>query len=306
LDRRRALRRLGAALGACALTAAAGPASPPALRDLIWTDPSAERALALTHHPSGCLARRDEAVEAGRALFMSRTLLGGPAARIGLSCASCHVNGRDNPHFLLLELTDRAGFADVTSGWSSTVRDDGVANPVRIPDLADVASRASFGAQREPSLEAFVESVIVDEFQGAPPSPRVRAALLAYLGAIRTEACGDAEAVTMAALADDARRAFAAAGASDDAALRDLLLLATQDALARIVERLPARAFARERAGLELIARETGALRGVAFDAATMTAWRARFDALARRLERRERRTYANARTLARALTSPR
>jgi hypothetical protein len=37
-----------------------------------------------------------------------------------------------------------------------------------------------------------------------------------------------------------------------------------------------------------------------------MTAWRARFDALARRLERRERRTYANARTLARALTSPR
>lgn len=283
------------------LVSGAGPATAPALRELIWTDPSANRALVLTHQPSACLRERNSEIEAGRALFMSRTLLGGPAARVGLSCASCHVNGRANAHFLLPELTDRAGFADVTSAWSSKVRGDGVNNPVRIPDLAGVATRASFGGQHEPSLATFVDSVVVDEFQGAPLTPATRAALLAYLGAIDTNACGADELITLASLSEDARRAFALATNAQDPALRDLLLLATQDAVARIVERLPERGFARDRDALALLARDTGALRADG-NLITAAAWNTRLNEIAVRIERRERRSYTNHRVLARAL----
>jgi len=291
---RRAL--LVAAALVCA--AAAGPSSPPSLRDLIWTDTNTDVARALTHAPAECLSARTPDAELGRALFRSRTLLGGPAARVGLSCDSCHTNGRANAHFLLPELTDIAGHADVTSAWSSRVRDDGVHNPRPIPDLAGVATRTSFGADQEPSLDAFVRSVIVDEFQGAPPSEQTMRALHAYLTALDAPCAGEVR-VTLASILDDARRAAATSNraAHDEPATARLATLAAQDALARITERLPERAFARERRDIEALSRDLAAARG-----ATTPAWRARFDAVARRLLGRERATYANEATLRRAL----
>lgn len=277
---------------AALLCAGAGAASAPALRDLIWTDPATDVAHALTHAPRECLSARTNDVELGRALFRSRTLLGGPAARVGLSCDSCHSTGRTNAHFLLPELTDRAGHADVTSAWSSRVRDDGVANPRPIPDLAGAATRASFGAQREPSLDTFMRSVIVDEFQGALPSDATMAALHAYIAAL--EPCEGATPLTLTDIITDARRAAIAAerASTSDPTTARLAHLAAQDALARLTERLPERRFQRERRELESLAR----------DLAPTPTWRARFEALATRLTRRERATYANEQTLRRAL----
>lgn len=291
------------ALMAALAVGAAAPSAPVLLREQAWTADADARAL--LEQPAECLASREPAVEAGRALFRSPFLLGGPAARAGLSCNACHSGGRRNVRFLLPELTDRAGAADVTSEWASKVRGDGIANPVDIPDLRGVTTRTTFGQGRDPSLEHFVRSVIVDEFQGAPPSAAVMESLVAYLRALDEGACSGVQSITLASAADDVRRSVAAAdGAHPE--LAHLLLLAAQDAVGRIVERLPAARFERERARLEALARELGALRNASDIGATMEialpGWRSRFDAAVARIARRERQTYFNERALTRAL----
>lgn len=286
-----------------ALALGAAPPSPILLREQAWM-PDAE-ARAFLEEPGECLASRGVDVEIGRALFRSPAILGGPAARAGLSCNACHSGGRRNARFLLPELTDRAGAADVTSEWASKVRGDGTPNPVEIPDLFGVTMRAAFGQARDPSLEHFVRGVIVEEFQGEEPSAVVMASVIAYMRALDQGECRrNAAAITLAFAADDVRRAVNAAEASDVETAR-LVLLATQDAMGRIVERLPARRFARDRRTFEALSRELGAMRSG--DVATametgLPGWRVRFDAAVAHVARRERQTYFNERTLARAL----
>jgi hypothetical protein len=244
-------------------------------------------------------------IEIGRALFRSPALLGGPAARVGLSCHACHSNGRVNERFLLEELTDRPGAADVTAEWSSRVRGDGVFNPIDIPDLAGVGERPYLGRVRDPSLEHFVRGVIVEEFQGIEPPAPALASLLEYLRALE-ECPPTVTRVTLAGAADDARRAVAAGEATTDAPTAWLVLLAAQDAIGRIVERLPPQRFADDRAAFEALSREVGAWRNaddvhVAL-ATAAPGWRARFDATVARVARRERQTYFNEAVLRRAL----
>lgn len=292
------------ALAAVFALGAAAPAAPIVLREQAWM-PGAD-ARALLEEPAECLATRDRAVEIGRALFRSPALLGGPAARAGLSCNACHSGGRRNARFLLPELSDRAGAADVTSEWSSKVRGDGIANAIDIPDLSGVTQRDAFGQSRDPSLEHFLHGVMVDEFQGEEPSAEVMAGLVAYLRALDEGECARGGApITLTTAADDVRRAVAAADGAD-AATAQLVLLAAQDAMGRIVERLPPRRFARERNAFEALSRELGAMRTADDVAATMEAalpgWRARFDANVAHVARLERQTYFNERRLARAL----
>lgn len=286
------------------ITIAADAPAPFLLREQAWTARTETLAHDLTHAPAECLAAQSHEIETGRALFRSPAVLGGPAARLGLSCHACHENGRATATFLLPELTNRAGAADVTSEWSSKVRGDGVMNPVDIPDLAGVGGRNAFGQAREPSLERFVELVIVEEFQGEPLPPAAFAGLLAYLRALET--CSDESTrVTLAGAASDVRRALAAAEDAEPQTA-SILLLAAQDAVGRIVERLPASRFRTERRRLEILARELGTLRDAENISAALTAampgWRARFDAEVSRVSRRERRTYFNEATLRRAL----
>lgn len=118
------------------------------------------------------------------ALFNTPTLLGGQAAKAGLSCASCHVNGRDNPHFLLPSLSGAAGTADVTSSFFSAARGNGVHDPVQIPDLARPGKISR--AQGDPALEAFIRNLIVEEFSGMEPSPATLSALASYVRAMRS------------------------------------------------------------------------------------------------------------------------
>jgi hypothetical protein len=91
-----------------------------------------------------------------------------------------------------------------------------------------------------------------------------------------------------------------------DAQTASLLLLAGQDGIGRIVERLPQRTFGRERRQFEALARELGALRNAGDLQAAMETdlpgWGARFDAAVAQTARRERRTYFNEATLRRAL----
>lgn len=292
------------AIAALALVVLTGAApSEILLREQAWT-PDAD-ARAFLEEPAECLASRDLAVETGRALFRSPALLGGPAARAGLSCNACHSGGRRNARFLLPELTDRAGAVDVTSEWSSKTRGDNIANPVDIPDLNGVTTRTTFGRLRDPSLNHFVHGVMVEEFQGQEPSPEVMAGVLAYLRALDEGECDrGVAAITLASAADDVRRALAAAEQSDAPTAR-LLLLAAQDAVGRIVERLPARRFSGDRARFERLSRDLGALRRDDVQALLSDAapgWRARFDAAVARVARNERRTYFNEATLRAAL----
>ena len=304
------MKRAGVALAF--LLIAAAPASAPVLRAEGWTEKTTTLAHDLSQAPAECLAQTSEAIDAGRALFRSTALFGGPVARVGLSCEACHASGRINRHFYLPELSDAPGTVDVTSEWASKVRGDGIRNPVPIPDLVGVRDKTSFGGKHEPSLDAFVRSVIVDEFQGPPPPPAVLDDLVAYLRALDPAACGASpRAITLGAAADDVRRAVTAAGraAQDgDAATASLLLYAGQDGVARIVERLPPSRFDDARRTLTLLARDLGAMREG--DVATKLAdaragWMARFDGTVRRIGRRQSLTYFNARALARAMQTP-
>ncbi len=286
------------------LTAAFAP--PLLLREQAWTAASVTLARDLSHAPGECIAAFTPEIEIGRALFRSPALLGGPAARAGLSCNACHSNGRVNARFLLPELTDRPGAADVTSEWASKVRGDGIVNPIDIPDLVGVSQRPALGHARDPSIEHFVRGVIVEEFQGEPPPTQAFASLIAYLRTLEADACPPGEAhVSPASAADDVRRALSAAQTAD-AATASLLVLAAQDSIGRIVERLPQRVFAGDRRRFEALARELGALRGerdvrTALETA-LPAWRAHFDASVSRVARRERRTYFSEATLRSAL----
>lgn len=303
MDRQRALIKLIALAAVAFLGAAAQP--PQKLRAQGWTAPGPMLAHDLTHAPKECLASTTPDVEIGRALFRSPALLGGPAARLGLSCNACHANGRVNARFLLPELTNRPGAADVTSEWASRVRGDGIMNPVDIPDLAGANARETFGRARDASLAHFIQGVIEDEFQGRRPPQQAFDGVISYVRALDLEQCGGVEALTLAGAADDVRRALSAATTAD-ADTASLLVLAAQDALGRIVERLPRAGFSRERRRLENLARELGALRGDDIQPAleaSLPGWRARFDAAIMRIARREHRTYFNEATLARALT---
>lgn len=105
--------------------------------------------------------------------------------------------------------------------------------------------------------------------------------------------------------AEDVRRAVAAAQRAD-AATAGALLLATQDAMGRVVERLPPRAFGDQRVALERLSRDLGAMRNEPDIVATLATgaggWNARFDAIVATIAPRERQTYFNEATLRAAL----
>src|SRR3954469_25387931 len=122
----------------------------------------------LTQQPAECLAwpkdphvRREVAM--GRALFRSPLLLGGQAARVGLSCASCHRNGRTNPHFHFPGVSGDPGTADVTASIMSEHRGDGIFNPKPIPDLG--GNPVKLKVKGTPKLREFTHGLITQEIE---------------------------------------------------------------------------------------------------------------------------------------------
>ena len=251
-------------------------------------------------------AARTPEIEIGRALFRTPVLFGGPAARAGLSCNACHSNGGVNARFLLPELTDRAGHADVTSEWSSRVRGDGVANPVAIPDLGGRVRRTTASGMRA----SLARDVRAQRDRRRIPGPAAAGAGVrrhdrlfarAALRGVRRRRKG---ASTLASAADDVRRAVAAAETADAETAGFCCLRGRMGS--------GASSNACPRARLRAIAPLRNTCARTWRDAATpriidagdgrraLPGWRARFDAAVARTARRERRTYFNEATLRR------
>lgn len=170
-----------------AVTLVAATTAVPMLRAVAWLAPG-QRLVALESKPPECLApAADEAdaglIAIGRTAFRSPSLLGGQAAMAGMSCETCHANGRRNDAFHFAGLSGDAGTADVTSSMMSSHRGNGVFDPRRIPDLAYPAKISRDPAS--PALRVFVQGLITQEFDGDDPPPLAFKGLLAYVRAVR-------------------------------------------------------------------------------------------------------------------------
>ncbi len=249
MDRRRAFAAL--ALGFAGLAAAA-PVHGPPLREMRWIAPALSRTevvRVLTTRPIECLAPSldvaiAEQVAVGRAMFSAPLLSGGQAARAGLSCAACHVAGRDNPHFFFPGVSGKPGTADVTTSLFSSRRGDGIFNPRPIPDLGADPPKVSRDPA-DPSLRRFIRGIVVEEFDGLEPPARIIDGLAAYVRALRGNCPGGATR-TATREADDAIIAVTAARnalAEGDAAAAHLLIAAARSTLGRIDERFPSTPF---------------------------------------------------------------
>ena len=137
-----------------------------ALSETQWNSVETDDFAFLSATPGECLAPAMDPedqyrIEVGRAAFSSPFVFGGPAARSGLSCNSCHRDGHGNPDFYLDGLSGAPGTADVTSSLFSKTREDHVFNPMAIPTLIDIARKGAFGETApQPSIHAFVASAV--------------------------------------------------------------------------------------------------------------------------------------------------
>jgi hypothetical protein len=304
MDRRRALARLLIAGSAAVLIAGAAKAPVLPIREARWLTP-ANLYEGLAREPTECLvlpanAEKGRAVAIGRAAFRTPLLLGGQAARAGLSCASCHRNGRGNPGFLFPGISGAAGTADVTSSLMSQHRGDGTVNPKPIPDLAGPpAARIVSHDPTSRALERFIRGLVVEEFDGPEPSPAVLDGLASYVRSIKAEGCrGPDVSITLAGRLGEVETALRLARESDPETGR-LLIAAARSTLGAVDERFRLPGLERSRA---LLRRIDGELRQLRAGSGDIAAWLERWPERRRRLEARERRSLFNPAVLRRQI----
>ncbi len=219
------------------------------MQALAWLAPGHDPVAALGFQPPECLRPSTDPqtawrIEVGRAAFRTPLTLGGQAARAGVSCETCHRNGRTNPDFLFPGVSGPAGTADVTSSVFSSHRGNGIDDPKPIPDLGGPKVRLKIDQSPDArALEPFIHGLVTQEFDGAEPPPEVLAGLAAYVRALDPAACpaGDAPQPLRADdYAADASRAVVAADASlerHDDATALAMLGAARSRLGAIAER---------------------------------------------------------------------
>ena len=242
MDRRQTQARLLIPVALLLLTAASQRGQLP-IRESRWLQ-TPDLVDDLTRQPVECLAwpegvRARESVAIGRALFRSPLLLGGQAARAGLSCSSCHRNGRTNPHFHFPGISGEPGTADVTASLMSEKRGDGIFNPKPIPDLSGEPMKLK--VKGTPKLRGFIHGLIVEEFSGPEPSRSELDSVVAYVNALSPGACrGTTAPITLGSKLADVDSALALAASAyasgDEATGRDLLS-AARSTLGAIDER---------------------------------------------------------------------
>lgn len=253
--------------------------TPAALQALVWTDRNHAREV-LLEQPATCLdpAAWTPGLRAGEALFNTPALLGGQAERAGMSCASCHANGRRSAWFRLDGISGEPGTADVSSSFFAIQRANGQFDPKPIPDLAlpgkiprDVASG---------KLEQFLRGLIVEEFSGAEPSAQSLTALASYVRAVR--ACPDRTSEKRGLKADLGLVEGGIAGAIElmgkgDAAGASKLVKGVRFRLGLISERMNAKGQNRLRRDLLTASRELSTLQDTV-ETGQLQAWQVRFD----------------------------
>lgn len=304
MDRGRALARFLNLLPLALLLGAAGDDAGFPVREARWLAP--DKAFSgLTREPDECFALPSDPVERrrariGRAAFRTPLLLGGQAARAGLSCTSCHRNGRGNPDFLFPGLSGAPGTADITASLMSTRRGDGRFNPRPIPDLAGPGRRVSRDPARR-ELEAFIRGLVVEEFDGPEPPSAVLDGLAAYVRALRPAACRRGErGITLASRLALVEEAVGLA-AVEQADTRRLLLAAARSQLGAVDERFalpggePARTVLRE---------ADEVLRKLRSSQGDIDAWHREWPGWKRRLLRLQSRSLFDAKRLHGVMTS--
>lgn len=256
------LLKYSAAIGlTCAAVAQA--VDRPLIEAMAWLDP-AQHLAALTTEPRGISAAQDQQIIAGEALFHAPTLLGGQAAKAGLSCASCHENGRDNPAFLFPNVSGKPGTADVTSSFFSSHRGNAIFDPVKIPDLT--APGKISRAEDSQELEKFIRDLIVEEFNGQEPTPSVLSALADYVRSLPADPSKDRVPVTVEGQLNSVDQALLAAKKarqSNDVKLSHLLLASARHRLGLIHERYAGKRLAQQRSAIIAASRELGALQNI-------------------------------------------
>lgn len=276
MDPGRAFARFLSPLPLALLLAGASDSATLPVREARWLAPGTLYR-GLSREPAECFAPpADPALrrraEIGRIAFRTPLLLGGQAARAGLSCAGCHRNGRGNPDFVFPGLSGKPGTADVTASLMSSHRGDGRFNPKPIPDLA--GPRRSLKVSQDPAdgrLEAFIRGLAVEEFDGPEPSPTVLGGLAAYVRALRPTACrGGERRVSLESRLALAEQAVELA-ASEQGETRRLLLAAARSQLGSIDERFAIPGGEAARALLREVDRELAELRSGRGD---LGAWR--------------------------------
>lgn len=309
MDCRRALSAL--------LILAAGASTPLPLKEAHWISAD-RRASVLSAEPGPCIAipddpKAEEAMLVGAAVFRTPLLLGGQAARSGLSCHSCHRNGRGNPDFLFPGLSGEPGTADVTSSIFSRQRGDGQFNPRPIPDLSHDSPKIS----REPSggeLERFIRGLIVEEFDGPEPDKATLSGLATYVRALGAPGCRRLADEKVSA-ARDLRMAGEAAGLAASVASGPepgsarILLSASRSILGGIHERYQGDGLRPARASLERLDEELRLIQSRLADdpkkaLAALSGWQRRLNAASPAIVRAEARSLYNAARL-RAVLQP-
>lgn len=280
MDRRQGKARL--LIAVAALTLLVGAATPHLpIREARWLR-SPDIVRDLTQLPAECLdlpgdPKQRESIAIGRAAFRSPLLLGGQAARAGLSCASCHRNGRTNPHFHFPGISSEPGTADVTASLMSKRRGDGVFNPKPIPDLA--GDPAKLKVSHDPArrdLERFIHGLIVEEFDGPEPPPAVLDGLAAYVRWLSPAACprGGETPITFENMAFEVDTAVILAEAAferGDAPTARVMIAAARSGLGRIDERFTG---ARSHSLLSAADRELRLLEHSAYSPRAFEQWR--------------------------------
>lgn len=258
MDRRRTFATFLIGLAALATTSTVkAPANEtPPLREGQWIVAS-QRLVLLVNPAPACWRIPDNQKDAvlvrtGAAAFRTPLLLGGQAARAGLSCNSCHINGRSNPGFSFPGLSGVPGTADVTSSLLSSHRGDGIFNPKPIPDLSIDPPKISRDAA-DPALERFIHGLIVEEFDGPEPPPFVLKGMAAFVRNLANSDCRKTPA-TRYAVSSEIGNLQEALDMAKDASLHQdfdtatVMLASARSSLARWDERFPGPALAPQRA----------------------------------------------------------
>jgi hypothetical protein len=296
MDRRgRRARALTAAAPALLLAAAGGGDSARIpIREARWVVASA-RFDALSREPAECLDRPKgeaarQSIAIGRIAFRAPLLLGGQAARAGLSCASCHRNGRGNPVFAFPGLSGAPGTADVTSSLMSSHRGDRLDNPKPIPDLAGPPERLKIPRDRaSAALETFIRGLVVEEFDGPEPDPAVLSGLADYVRALDPRACrGPGRRIGLGERLDLVETAVRLAARSSREGTARFLIAAARSGLGAVDERFRLPGLEPDR---RLLLEADAELRAVRSKSGGATAWLRAWPERRLRLLRDERRS---------------
>ncbi len=118
----------------------------------------------------------------GDMAFDSAYVFGEPMRSLGMSCNNCHNKSITNPNLFIPGLSSRNGTFDVTNSYFAPHANNGVFDPLDVPDLRGIRFTAPYGRNgRIASLREFVRNVIMHEFNGPEPDPVVLDGLIAYM-----------------------------------------------------------------------------------------------------------------------------